>query len=243
MVAGNHDTPRAAETGCILRLFAPLGIHVVDCKAGAFRSRSGVSRSSRCPMRGAGRTSTAGCRGTLQRAADARRGRGRDPAAAANRFDGDHQGEIWASSVGVTSRSAITTCIPQIAPNAFYSGSLDYTSANPWGELVEERTAGVAGKGFIEYDLDTRRHRFHPIAPPRLLVDLPALSARGLTASDVDAQIAGAVDRRDGGIDGKIVRLVVRDIPRHIVRELDHRLLREYRRRALHFQLDYVARK
>src|SRR5579872_7205375 len=30
MSAGNHDTPRAAETGCILRLFAPLGIHVVD---------------------------------------------------------------------------------------------------------------------------------------------------------------------------------------------------------------------
>src|SRR5208283_3945638 len=33
MVAGNHDTPRAAETGCILRLFTPLGIHVVDATA------------------------------------------------------------------------------------------------------------------------------------------------------------------------------------------------------------------
>src|SRR5688572_6361338 len=30
IVAGNHDTPRTAETGCILRLFGPLGIHVVD---------------------------------------------------------------------------------------------------------------------------------------------------------------------------------------------------------------------
>ena len=30
MVAGNHDTPRTAETGCILRLFAPLGITVVE---------------------------------------------------------------------------------------------------------------------------------------------------------------------------------------------------------------------
>ena len=29
MVAGNHDTPRTAETGCILKLFAPLGIEVV----------------------------------------------------------------------------------------------------------------------------------------------------------------------------------------------------------------------
>jgi exonuclease SbcD len=33
MVAGNHDTPRTAETGCILRLFAPLGINVVDGEA------------------------------------------------------------------------------------------------------------------------------------------------------------------------------------------------------------------
>ena len=30
IIAGNHDTPRSSETGCILRLFAPLGVHVVD---------------------------------------------------------------------------------------------------------------------------------------------------------------------------------------------------------------------
>ena len=35
MVAGNHDTPRAVETGCILRLFSPLGIHVVHAEAAA----------------------------------------------------------------------------------------------------------------------------------------------------------------------------------------------------------------
>jgi ABC-type Fe3+/spermidine/putrescine transport system ATPase subunit len=39
-------------------------------------------------------------------------------------------------------------------------------------------------------------------------------------------------------IDEKIVRLVVRDVPRHILRELDHKALREYKRRALHFNLD-----
>src|SRR6476659_3861244 len=30
MVAGNHDTPRSAETGSILRLFSQLGINVVE---------------------------------------------------------------------------------------------------------------------------------------------------------------------------------------------------------------------
>ena len=36
----------------------------------------------------------------------------------------------------------------------------------------------------------------------------------------------------------QIVRLVVRDVPRHILRDLDHRKIREFKRRALHFLLD-----
>src|SRR5688500_20401281 len=39
-------------------------------------------------------------------------------------------------------------------------------------------------------------------------------------------------------IDEKIVRLVLRDTPRHIARERDQKALREYKRRALHFHLD-----
>jgi len=33
MIAGNHDTPRTAETGGILRLFSRLGVEVVDREA------------------------------------------------------------------------------------------------------------------------------------------------------------------------------------------------------------------
>jgi len=36
IVAGNHDMPRSSETLCILRLFAPLGIHVVDSEPRRF---------------------------------------------------------------------------------------------------------------------------------------------------------------------------------------------------------------
>ena len=32
IAAGNHDLPRSSETTCILRLFAPLGIHVADAE-------------------------------------------------------------------------------------------------------------------------------------------------------------------------------------------------------------------
>jgi DNA repair protein SbcD/Mre11 len=64
------------------------------------------------------------------------------------------------------------------------------------------------------------------------------VSARGLTAAELDASIRGAVEKVPGGIEEKVVRLVVRDVPRHVVRELDHKALREFKRRAMHFHLD-----
>jgi hypothetical protein len=126
----------------------------------------------------------------------------------------------------------------RLAPNQFYSGSLDYTSTNTWGERIEEGMAGVPGKGIIEHDLATGGHTFHPLAPSRAFVDLPTLSARGMTTEEVNARIASAVEACPEGIDDKIVRLVVRDLPRHVTRQLDHKQLRDFRRRALHFHLD-----
>ena len=35
----------------------------------------------------------------------------------------------------------------EIAPNAFYCGSIDYTSVNTWGELYEERDGRSDGQG------------------------------------------------------------------------------------------------
>jgi transcriptional accessory protein Tex/SPT6 len=54
----------------------------------------------------------------------------------------------------------------------------------------------------------------------------------------VNDRITSVVEGLPGGIDDKVVRLVVRDMPRHITRQLDHKQLREFRRRALHFHLD-----
>jgi hypothetical protein len=41
-----------------------------------------------------------------------------------------------------------------------------------------------------------------------------------------------------GGIADKIVRLLVRDVPRHVARELDHTAIRALKAEALHFHLD-----
>jgi len=126
----------------------------------------------------------------------------------------------------------------RIADHVYYSGSIDYTSTNPWGELREERAAGLAGKGMIERDLRTGRQTVHPLVPSRPLRDLPAVDGAGRTAAELDAAIAAAVAAVPGGIDGAILRLVLRDVPRHVARELDHAALRDVQRRALHFHLD-----
>lgn len=124
----------------------------------------------------------------------------------------------------------------------YYSGSLDYTSTNPWADVREETQRNGAapgqGKGFIEHDLATGTHVFHPVAPSRPLLDLPPIDASELTAADLDARIAESIARVDDAIDNSIVRLVVRNVSRHVVRTLDYAPLREVRRRALHFHLD-----
>lgn len=248
MVAGNHDTPRTAETGCILRLFGPLGIHVVEGEAQRVDfPEAGVSVLGVPDLPGGipaltpnpdARYNVLVLHGEVQgmlpeymRHAD--RATAEIPAEElrAERWDYVALGHYHVYR--------------EIAPNAYYSGSIDYTSTNPWGELREERAAGVGsgvpgegGKGIIEYDLASRERRFHHLAVTRPLIDLPAIDATGMTAADLDVAIQGRIDACAGGIDDKIIRLIVRDIPRHIARELNHKALREFKRRALHFHLD-----
>ncbi|MDB4905617.1 MAG: Calcineurin-like phosphoesterase superfamily domain protein [Gemmatimonadetes bacterium] len=241
VVAGNHDTPRALETGCILRLFSPLGVQVVDMEPQrlAFPERE---LSILCVP------DIPGNRPALVPDPDVKHNilllhgevEGMLPAHAQSV---DRAAlEIPLEELGAARWSYVALghyhVYRQVAPNAFYSGSIDYTSANAWGELYEQKEAGLEGKGIIEHDLVTGYHRFHPLAPSRVLADLPPVSAKGLTTDEVDAAVRHAVESFPGGIEDKVVRLIVRDIPRHVARELDHKALREYRKRALHFYLD-----
>jgi DNA repair protein SbcD/Mre11 len=243
VVAGNHDLPRSSETGCILRLFEQENLYVAD-----FEAR---------------RIAFPGLGVSVLAVPDVPGGRPEltpDPAARHNVLviHGEVEGvipkraamldratfEISEEELGAAQWSYVALghyhVHREVAPNAYYSGSIDYTSANAWGELAEEREAGLPGKGFIEFDLDTGQHTFHPLPPSRVLVDLPALSARGLTGAELDAAIREAVDGCPGAIDNKIVRLVVRDVARHINNDLDHQALRDYKRRAFHFQLEML---
>jgi len=104
--------------------------------------------------------------------------------------------------------------------------------------LQEEREKGVRGKGFVEHDLLTNEHRFHPVTPSRSLIDLAPIDAAGMSAAELDAALRARVDTAPGGIDERVVRATIWNVPRHIVRELDHVAIREYRKRAMNFHLD-----
>ena len=242
MVSGNHDTPRASETGSILRLFSSPSVHVVEGDAQRLTFPEWDVSVLAIPDL---------TRGGLRNEVTI------DPSARHNvlLLHGALEGMLPAHLI--TEEYAATEISPaelklsqwnyvalghyhvyrEMAPNAFYCGSIDYTSVNAWGEKIEEAQSGIRGKGFIEYDLEQGTHRFHDIPASRPLIDL-RVEAKGLTAAEVDQRIAAAIESVRGGIDDKIVRLVARDLPRHIGRELDHKALREYKRRALHFQLD-----
>jgi len=241
MVAGNHDAPRSAETVCILRLFSPLGIHVVDAepKHLTFPEHDLAvlaiphvlgARPALHPDPAFGRNVLvmhSELRGIIPLSST-------DAERAALQVDPDDIGYDRWSYVAMGEYHIHR----KLHRNAYYAGAIEYTSFNIWGELQEEKEARLKGKGIVEYDLDEKKKTFHPLAPARQLVDLPLVSGRGATAADVDAAIRQNVETWPGGIDEKIVRQVVIDLPRHVSRELDQRALREFKRRALSFQLD-----
>jgi DNA repair exonuclease SbcCD nuclease subunit len=242
LLAGNHDSPRSAETGGILQLFAQLGLNVVDREPQhlSFPDRGlsvlavpdvpGLVRPSFTPDPGA-RYNVLVVHGEVE---------GMLPD---NAMPGDRasvqftHAELAASHWDYVALGHYHV-FREVLPNTFYSGSIDYTSLNPWGEAYEQRVAEIDGKGFIERDLDTGELKFHLLPASRPFIDLPPVNARNLTAAETDDRIRSTVESCIGGIDDKIVRLIVRDVPRHISRELDHKAIRDYKRRALNFHLD-----
>lgn len=241
MIAGNHDMPRSAETGCILQLFSRLGIDVVDREPrritipeydlSVFAVPDLLGMRPRFDIDPAWKHNVlllhAEIEGVLPM-------NGATPERVAMTIPVK---ELGASQWSYVALGHYHVC-RQIEPNAYYSGATDYTTTNTWGELNEQRVGGIDGKGFIEWHFESQTALFRPLPPSRLFVDLPPISADGLSVTELDAQIQQHVESFPSGIDDRVVRLKLHDTPRHLARELDHRAIREYKRRALNFFLD-----
>lgn len=238
MVAGNHDTPKLAETGSILGLFASLGLHVVDGAPQtldfAHLDLSVLAVADNHYARPSLEPASARRYNVLLLHGEAGgispKG---SPAALKEISDEDLHADAW-DYVAMGHYHVYR----QVGPNGWYSGAIDYTSSNIWGERAEETQRGLSGKGIVERDLQSGAQTFHALTGTRRVFDLDPIDALALSPDEVDTAIVNAVESVPDGIDGAIARLIVQNMAPTVARDLDHKQLREYERRALHFQLD-----
>lgn len=244
LIAGNHDTPRSAETGSIFGLFEDMGVRVATTDARRFEFPELDLSLLAVPHQAL----VGGERPALRPEGSARR--------QVLVLHGDIEGVMPASPGVQEYGGAVVTPIElgaehwsyvalghyhvqrEVAPRSWYAGSLDYVSSNPWGELREERSRDIAGKGWLLVDPDTGRVERRLLPSPRRFLDLEPIAGMGLSPAELDAAIAQRLGTVPGGLGASVVRLVVRDVPRHVARSLDHSAIRALRAEALHLQLD-----
>ena len=243
MIAGNHDTPRSTETGTILRLYEALGVHVVidetryltfsklDCSVLAVphQALAQPERPALRPQRGT----------TL----NVLLVHGQLPGIGEQRGTMEYGGApVQLEDLAPAQWDYVALghyhVTQQVADNAWYAGSLEYVSPNPWGQLQDEAEAGRSGKSYLLVDLPAARVTVRPIAPARRHIELPPIEGKGLTPKELDERIKDAVDRQKPPIDDQIARQLVFDASRAMARELDHAAIRAFKSRALHYQLD-----
>jgi DNA repair protein SbcD/Mre11 len=244
LVAGNHDTPRSAETGSILRLFEELGVDVavdearrleypaleLSVLAVPHQALVGQERPELRPHGGARRQLMV-LHGEIEGVLPTQR----------------HTVEYGGALVGLRDLAVEEwTYIAlghyhvqhEVAPHTWYSGSLEYVGTNIWGELTDEAEQGIRGKGWLLADLDRGTVTREPVPASRPIIDLEPIRGDGLGAEALDKLIQERLHAVPGGVADRIVRLRVYDVPRHVARELDHAAIREWKAEALHFHLD-----
>lgn len=258
IIAGNHDSPRSADTSNILTLFREIpGVIVVSDAAEAVYLEE-IDTSVLCLPHNTLAELHPRAADDAEDTADAELGAGRglvmnpDPTAGTNvlmlhgtvagasaegkiRYVSEYGGvAVDDTEIGPDRWDYVALghyhIATALAPNMWYAGGIERTSTNIWMEAEGD-------KGFVSYDTDRRAATFHPLET-RSVVDLPRTSAKGLGAAEADALVLAAVEGIPGGLAGKMVRLVLTDVPRHLVRELNHKRIREFKAEALHFHLD-----
>lgn len=244
IVAGDHDTPRSLETGTILRLYEALGVHVaiegprrfvfpsLDCAVLAVphQALNQPERPALRPERGGPTINVLVTHGKYPGVGE---GRGTD----------DYGGAILSRETLAPEKWDYVALghyhvAHEVAPNAWYAGSLEYLPPNPWGQLQDEAERRRKGKGYLLVEVPAARVEFRPIASGRAHIDLPWIKGEGLSAKELDARIAETVLKSKPAVDDQIVRLLVWDVPSGVARDLDHAAIRAYKSRALNFLLD-----
>lgn len=248
ILAGDHDTPRSVETGTILTLFeAHPNVHVV-----AHEPRrlvfDGLDLSVFCVPHAAIRCSP---RPEMRPEAGVQWNVLLTHGEVAGVIPGDRSmveyggalvepGDLHADQWSYVALGHYHVA-QQVAPNAWYAGSLEYVGLNPWGELRESNRLGWGeAKGWLSVTLKSGRPgvEFVPVEMARRHMDLEPIDGAGKEAQEIDRLIAAGVDGIPNGLDDQVVRQVLLNVSRHVSRDLDHAAIREHKAKALHYHLD-----
>jgi DNA repair protein SbcD/Mre11 len=238
MIAGNHDSPRSADTGNILTLFREIeGIEVVceECRPVKLprldatvlcvpHNSLAVDHETVMEPDPSARYNLLMLHGTLTGPTGEPKTKLTTEYGGASIAESDVKADRW-DYVALGHHHLAE----RLAPNMWYAGGIERTSATIWMEEDD--------KGFLLHDTESGTTDFQKVET-RPIIDRPWISAKGLTAEEVDALIQASVETIPGGIRQKMVRLVVTDVPRPLARELNHRRIREWKAEALHFHLD-----
>lgn len=122
----------------------------------------------------------------------------------------------------------------KLAENTFYSGAIERTSSNIWQEAEEP-------KGFIEYNLETGEQKFHKLATPRKVIDIKKIDANNLTSEDINLKIEEELAKIPD-LEDSIIRITLENIDNNAIRNLDYAKLRHYKRKTLHFRLNFIKK-
>jgi len=252
IVAGNHDTPRSLETGSILRLFENVGVSVAWHEAKRFVfERQGlavlaVPTSSWLPDQPLALEPDPDSRVNVL--ATHREVDGVIPEHSAMREYGMAPIDVRALHTERFDYVALGHyhVAHAVAPNAWYAGSLEYVSSNPWSETAEEADGAPpktpkGAKGWLSVELEGGKAKpavaFRRLELARRFLDLPPIKGANATAQDLDRVIGERV-KDAGGIADAVARQVVYDVTRLVAREVSHEQLRKLRASALHYLLD-----
>jgi DNA repair exonuclease SbcCD nuclease subunit len=229
MAAGNHDTPRSTETGCILQLVERLGVHLAMFEPKVI-PLPGVTVTA-VPSDAATQIVKPDPAAELNVLVIHGDVPGYGAPAPADAVDPDELERMGWDYVALGHYHVAA----QVGRQMWYSGSLEYASTNPWGEIQKQNELGVDGKGYLLVEPPCPPV-FRPIGPTRRFVDLAPIEGTDKSAVELEAEIASRM--AETAIDGEVIRLVVREVRRAVKKDLARTRIREWQGRALHFQLE-----
>jgi DNA repair exonuclease SbcCD nuclease subunit len=122
----------------------------------------------------------------------------------------------------------------KVRPGVYYAGSLERVGQAPWDEAAVD-------KGFVTFDLESRVATFIPI-PGRPVVALAPIRVPSGDPERLTARIEEVTGEVPGGVDGKIVQLILQGVSARELLSIQGGALASLRQRALHLAVQVEDR-